>query len=399
MAWTTYQLFLAGLMVITGSINTLTTKWADRTPSEGKDKTIRKFDHPFLQACSMFLGEFSCMIAYKVMISIYKRKNRDMADMKADLPPSVAGNNKFNPLIFLPPALCDMLGTSTMYIGLNLTYASSFQMLRGAVIIFTGLLSVAFLGRKLKWYEWTGICTVVVGLVVVGVSDIISGSNSTNDMNSILTGDLLIIIAQIIVGTQMVYEEKFISKHNVPPLQAVGWEGFFGFSILAILLVPMYYIPVGHVLFHNPDGNMEDAIDGFYQIGNNWQVALAFCGTIVSIAFFNFAGISVTKEISATTRMVLDSVRTIIIWIVSLAIDWQQFHPLQLLGFFVLIIGMCLYNDIFILPFMRKCGWIESGPDLQPIMEDAYNPDITEVDEKSSNQKNQLPIDQRNINV
>lgn len=38
---------------------------------------------------------------------------------------------KFNPFIFLPPAICDVLGTSLMYIGLNLTTASSFQMLRG----------------------------------------------------------------------------------------------------------------------------------------------------------------------------------------------------------------------------------------------------------------------------
>lgn len=35
-----------------------------------------------------------------------------------------------------------MTATSVQYIGLTLTYASSFQMLRGAVIIFTGELAV-----------------------------------------------------------------------------------------------------------------------------------------------------------------------------------------------------------------------------------------------------------------
>ena len=44
------------------------------------------------------------------------------------------------PQVFLPPALCDMTATSVQYIGLTLTYASSFQMLRGAVIIFTGII-------------------------------------------------------------------------------------------------------------------------------------------------------------------------------------------------------------------------------------------------------------------
>lgn len=54
-----------------------------------------------------------------------------------------------------------------MYIGLNLTFASSFQMFRGAVIIFVALLSVAFLQRRLVTREWTGIFIIVVGLAMV----------------------------------------------------------------------------------------------------------------------------------------------------------------------------------------------------------------------------------------
>jgi drug/metabolite transporter (DMT)-like permease len=100
----------------------------------------------------------------------YKRK-----DYTEDhFPPSISGTRSFNPLIFLPPALCDMTATSLMYIGLNMTYASSFQMLRGALIIFTGFLSVAFLNRRLKAYEWLGIFVVMAGLVIVGKENAIS---------------------------------------------------------------------------------------------------------------------------------------------------------------------------------------------------------------------------------
>lgn len=38
-------------------------------------------------------------------------------------------------------------------------------------------------------------------------------------------GDLLIVMAQVIVAIQMVLEEKFVYKHDVHPLQAVGTEG------------------------------------------------------------------------------------------------------------------------------------------------------------------------------
>ena len=49
--------------------------------------------------------------------------------------------------------------------------------------------------------------------------------NSNTDTNLVITGDLIIVMGQIITACQMVYEEKFIYKYNVPSLQAVGWEG------------------------------------------------------------------------------------------------------------------------------------------------------------------------------
>lgn len=360
MAWTKYQVILALMLVFTGSINTLATKWADSSFSVGRDGKLRLFDHPFLQAVGMFLGELSCLLAFRVVFFYYMRKAK--AGEPVELPASVTGSRDFNPLIFLPPAMCDLVGTSIMYIGLNLTYASSFQMLRGAVIIFTGLLSVAFLGRRLRSYEWLGILLVMCGLVVVGISDIIfPDSHATKGPNSIITGDLLIVLAQVITASQMVIEEKFVTKYKVAPLQAVGWEGFFGFVVLGTLLVPMYFIPAGNTIFQNPGGQLEDAIDGFIQIKNSWQVCLGVIGTVLSISFFNFAGISVTKELSATTRMVLDSVRTLVIWLFSLAVRWQSFNWTQIVGFLVLILGMFLYNNVIIRPFLLSRGWIKDS--------------------------------------
>lgn len=99
---------------------------------------------------------------------------------------------------------------------------------------------------------------------------------------------------------------------------------------------------------------IEDLPDALIQMKNNWFIILAISGTVVSIAFFNFAGISVTKEISATSRMVLDSVRTVVIWAFSLLVKWQEFDYLQLFGFVVLLFGMCLYNNIIVLQTYRK---------------------------------------------
>ena len=77
----------------------------------------------------MFIGEFSCLVAF-YLIKLFCRQRQE--PVAGEDPP-----RSFNPLIFLPAALCDMCGTSIMYIGLNLTYASSFQMLRGKLYFFT----------------------------------------------------------------------------------------------------------------------------------------------------------------------------------------------------------------------------------------------------------------------
>uniref|UniRef100_A0A8C0C132 Uncharacterized protein n=1 Tax=Buteo japonicus TaxID=224669 RepID=A0A8C0C132_9AVES len=44
--------------------------------------------------------------------------------------------------------------------------------------------------------------------------------------------------------------------------------------------------------------------------------------------------------------MVLDSLRTLVIWAVSLAVGWETFHGLEILGFGVLLVGAALYNGL-----------------------------------------------------
>ena len=160
-------------------------------------------------------------------------------------------------------------------------------------------------------FRWIGIFFVIAGLVVVGVSDIYfppppkNGTDMaffsreyfgvynphsvtedpSNHTNNELLGDILIVCAQVIVASQMVYEEKFIAKYDVPALQAVGWEGTFGFLTLATLLIPFYFIYVGPDFGHNPREVLEDAYDGMYQLSHNPLLATAFCGTVVSYSY------------------------------------------------------------------------------------------------------------------
>lgn len=195
---------------------------------------------------------------------------------------------------------------------------------------------------------------VVIGLGVVGVADILlTDEDEDTSTKDIIIGDILIIIAQIVVAIQMVVEQKLLSDADVPALLAVGLEGIFGFLILSILMIPMYWIHVPDSFSKIPGHKLEDALNAFWMMKHNGELIASLFTTIVSIAFFNFAGITVTKFMSATTRMVLDSVRTIIIWAVSIPLFDSQFIPEQIPGFILLVLGMFLYNDIFIMPYIR----------------------------------------------
>lgn len=142
------------------------------------------------------------------------------------------------------------------------------------------MLSVGFLERVLKKREWIGIFHVIIGLAIVGASDFLAkNTNSGNHgRNDIITGDLLIIIAQIITSIQMVVEEKFVAGLDIPPLQAVGWEGLFGFSVLALLQLPFYYIRVGPPFTNSTSGALEDVVDALVQVAHSWQLVLAILG-------------------------------------------------------------------------------------------------------------------------
>ena len=355
-AMTPSQCVLALAMLVFGSINTLSTKFADKecvpdyrlaappktcsSDLSGNSSSLllagnrtvaaggcipgcKQFDHPFVQAIGMFAGESLCMLAFKLMSLLHSA------------PPQREDAQRYSPVIFALPALCDSLGTSLMYLGLTMTYASVFQMLRGSVVIFTGILSTFVLKRRLKAFQWLGMALVCAGTLVVGSSSLISpppqagGSTPAvlKPSNPVL-GNMIIVAAQIIVAIQMVIEERFLGRYNVHALEAVGLEGIWGVGFLGIALVAMYFVPFGADLCEG-HACVENSLHALREMSVSPALVAAVLGNVVSIAFFNFFGVSVTQSMSATHRMVLDSLRTLVIWLFSLYLQWQVFDKIQ----------------------------------------------------------------------
>lgn len=114
-------------------------------------------------------------------------------------------------------------------------------MLRGSIVIITAILAVIFLKKKQYRHHITSLAIIFLGLLLVGVSSIISPDKQGKDQpkksgGTVATGIILLLIAQLFAGTQFVVEEKLLGDYYINPMQVVGWEGVFGFTYYLIAL-------------------------------------------------------------------------------------------------------------------------------------------------------------------
>lgn len=122
----------------------------------------------------------------------------------------------------------------------------------------------------------------------------------------------------------------------------MGYEGIFG-TISILLLLPI----ISFTSLRNLSRYF-DLREGWNQIISTPSVLWTSIAIALSIALFNGFGLSVTRHLSATARSVIDSCRTLLIWIVSVFIGWEFLvfptSLLQLVGFAMLVYGTVSYH-------------------------------------------------------
>lgn len=382
-------------MLVTGTANTLLTKWQDQVcvkNCDSDDQSQRHyFEQPVIQTLQMFIGEMGCWLVVGVFALHSKWLDRQrglngyepVADedtsvipkptpTTAALVPNSDSRERlsgYKVLLLALPACCDIAGTTLMNVGLLFVVASIYQMTRGALVLFVGLFSVIFLKRRLRSYQWVALVVVVLGVGIVGMAGalhkdekkpIVEPENSkilqstqTDVALRTVIGVFLIAGAQIFTATQFVLEEFILEKYALEPLKVVGWEGVFGFLVTVVGMFVLHYT-VG--VTESGRGGYFDAAEGLRQVRDFPTVLYTSFLIMISIGGFNYFGISVTRSISATARSIIDTCRTLFIWIVSLSLGWESFKWLQVLGFALLVYGTFLFNDLVQEP-LRSC-WL-----------------------------------------
>ncbi|XP_065684104.1 solute carrier family 35 member F6 isoform X2 [Hydra vulgaris] len=336
---TLHQILLALGMLVTGSINSLSSKTQFQTKSKGlldsDGKTFRPFNHAGIVTLIMFAGESLCLLGFCFSSRKVELSNKQLV-IDQDSSDVIKQNRKTNRilhLIFILPAACDVIGSTLSALAMIHLDASVAQMLRGSIIVFTGILSS--------------------GLCLVGLASILKSESGNQSQKYVAIGVILTILSQIAGATQMVLEETFLKGKGFKPYHVVGMEGVYGFFLMSIVLVVMQYVPGPQ-----PGNSFDNTYDALIMIKNSSTLTALSFVYLLSIAFFNYFGLSVTRSMTAVHRTFLDACRSVIIWLCSIIVYHStngkygekfddDYGLLQIDGFLLLLIGTAIYNQLF----------------------------------------------------
>lgn len=330
--------FLALSMLTAGTVQTVSLKFQDKTIVD--ESTRSHFSHPAVQSAEMFVGELLCLLPHFALRLCAKNANQSFAKQTGASPDSAdpeaaleqyfkhrSLRAKIYGLVgFAIPAACDACATTLLNVGLLLTFASVYQMLRGSLVLFTGLLAATVLRKRLHAHHWIGMGLILVGAIIIGVVSVIQEGSSPSSSSSSsspspsppaattpgalhigsslkssgvslfssesakrILGDVLIVLAQLLMATQFVVEEKLMTRFKTPPLLAVGLEGFWGLCMFGITL------PLLALLKQSNGQPVESLSLAISQIADNRGLFISTLTAILAISFFNAFGLAITR--------------------------------------------------------------------------------------------------------
>ena len=372
-----FSIIAAVCMYVTGVLATIVAKMSYDEEARGTYGYLHPWQKPLFITELMFLGElcviFGVIALIVKIIVAYAWEKRQMDvesvsllidDSGLNTAPShltsiasrirvEAFNYKVVPFIFILPASCDVFGTGLSNVGLVLTYASVYQMLRGTIIVFTTIFTRIFVkNSNIGWDKWLGVLLTMVGAAIVGYASYLQSSStgSAKDIRLVMIGNLFVLVAMIVNAAQYTLQEIMMKKLIITPWQEVSMEGVWGVMMGAIILPILYFIP------GTDHGSVENDADGIVMMFQNPKIIGLTATYVISIAIFNASGLYVTVRLNAVHRTFLDAMRVIGVWLVQLALryslgpnygeEFTRFSIIQLVGFCVMLFGSAIYNGL-----------------------------------------------------
>lgn len=173
--------------------------------------------------------------------------------------------------------------------------------------------------------------------------------------NAVLSGDLMIICASIFQAERMVYEEKFFKACNVPILQAIGWQGFYGILITILLGICTNFLPTPINPFNDSSRDVfDDLMDVLKQLQSNSWLVLAISLFIITSLVYGYSSLCIIRFSSSANLVLAESIRSYIVWMVALLLEWEYLNFVSIIGFLILQFGLITYRRAILLEWYRS---------------------------------------------
>mmetsp|Transcript_11982 Transcript_11982/g.33708 ORF Transcript_11982/g.33708 Transcript_11982/m.33708 type:complete len:439 (+) Transcript_11982:115-1431(+) len=351
--------FSIGGLLFFGTITSLFAKIVYEIQGEGLDGTVHHFHKPLFMTTLMFFGMSMCLPLAYLEKWLDKKAASDRAALEPLLQPAEEAekepsNELRDAALLIFPTVFDLIATVLMNVGLLWVTASVYQMMRGAEMIFAAGLGIVFLKRHLNVWHFGGIACCMIGITMVGSASLLSGEGSASSVVEpffILLGMCLIVLSQCVQAGQLTFEDYFLSKLDMLPMKIVGYEGVWGLALMVCFFLPVAQLIPGK----DGQGLHEDTFDTLHMIVNTPAIAVVLAIDCFALLSYNFCGMSVTDNLGAVFRTVLETMRTLFVWIVDLVLfyglpflhlgeSWSVWSYLQAGGFCVLVTGTLVYG-------------------------------------------------------
>lgn len=345
----TYINILLIIFIIGSSIAGIVPKIQYETISLGVG-----FQHVFILMLILYIDQV-CALIYYYLIENKKEENED-------------NKPQFQYYQSIPSIIFDFFGSSLAFFGLALLPGSICQMLRGALLIFTYILSVIFIKNSHNMNHYLGMFLTIIGLIIVGLAE---GLKKTSNLGTTIGGIILTVIGQFFTAIQFVYEENLTKKYQCKITKVIGFQGIFGIFLMIIVLPILDSINCGegktdfirNVCTKDENGvwSLENFVFALKQLKNSKKLIWLSLLYAIGDLGYNLTGITIGKEATSTARAIAENMKILLIWIFFLfpfnPINYREkFNWIQFIGYLMLLFGNLIYHEIIVIFKENKNG-------------------------------------------
>lgn len=101
---------------------------------------------------------------------------------------------------------------------------------------------------------------------------------------------------------------------DIPGVKIVGYEGVFGTIMMLGVMMPIAYFLPGP----EGEGIHENTLDTLTMIGNSKALQTILAIDMAALLLYNMSGMAVTGHLGAVFRTVLETMRTLFVWLIDL---------------------------------------------------------------------------------